>query len=425
MDETKEKQSLKAIEDFFLSSHDFNGLPFSDILSIFENDLARCRMTLKKLVNEKKISIVFGDIHPNPHIKAFDDEPIEQQNKKIELDKLFHACIYPAEGHLSHKIKIGDYGDEIYKFRMATGEPQLRMVAFDTSVLEHYRNDPRYVYHTDQFVGMISIRNEYYDKGVMKKSDEALIQSFGYCFNDELDRGVGVCLRYLADLSAEHQKVWKAKELTGSYEWHPVYYQTQICGRWPEGIGIFSAILKEMALINEMCRAIKGVALFNNTFGQPAEVPEFEFLLRPTSKELNNFMMLLDKLLSENINKDFFRDDVELQEEVGKEDGKVEVRQKGTIRLLEEYLKDHFKTPDETFMPAVVGTLKEIRKRRQPQAHSIRDNIFDKAILKQQRLILQDAYNAVSGLRQAFSCHPAAKTIVVDEDLLAGRIWNR
>lgn len=40
-------------------------------------------------------------------------------------------------------------------------------------------------------------------------------------------------------------------------------------------------------------------------------------------------------MLSDNISKDFFKDDTDLEEERERADGKVEVRQKGTLTLLE------------------------------------------------------------------------------------------
>ncbi|MBL2669435.1 AAA family ATPase, partial [Klebsiella pneumoniae] len=59
---------------------------------------------------------------------------------------------------------------------------------------------------------------------------------------------------------------------------------------------------------------------------------EFGFLLRPTLSEFNNFMLLLDKMMSDNINKKFFEGDVELEIEKEREDGKIVVRPKGTIQ---------------------------------------------------------------------------------------------
>ena len=50
---------------------------------------------------------------------------------------------------------------------------------------------------------------------------------------------------------------------------------------------------------------------------------EFGFLLRPTDSEFNDFILLLDKMMSDNINKRFFENDVDLETEEERDDGKI------------------------------------------------------------------------------------------------------
>src|ERR1035437_4194694 len=71
-------------------------------------------------------------------------------------------------------------------------------------------------------------------------------------------------------------------------------------------------------------------------------VKAFTFLIRPTAQEFYNFVHLLDKALSDNINKKFFESDMPVEEDIHRADGKVEVRQIGTIRLLEQWLAEHW-----------------------------------------------------------------------------------
>ena len=49
-------------------------------------------------------------------------------------------------------------------------------------------------------------------------------------------------------------------------------------------------------------------ALFRNDFGRYAEERpiDFAFMVRPTLRELNAFVLTLDKLLSDNIDPKFF-----------------------------------------------------------------------------------------------------------------------
>ena len=78
---------------------------------------------------------------------------------------------------------------------LAQGAAQLEFRAFDLSVLEFYRNDPRYHYTTDDIHGSISVRQEH---SGLRDSDQVFLQTFGYCYDEDVNRAVAVFLRYLA-----------------------------------------------------------------------------------------------------------------------------------------------------------------------------------------------------------------------------------
>ena len=44
-------------------------------------------------------------------------------------------------------------------------------------------NDPRYLYGYDDIHGHISIHSDYYDIDKIRKSDQILLESFGFCFD--------------------------------------------------------------------------------------------------------------------------------------------------------------------------------------------------------------------------------------------------
>ena len=73
----------------------------------------------------------------------------------------------------------------------------------------------------------------------MTESDQVFLQTFGFCYDANLNRAVAVFVHYLSDLTPEHQQIWKAKELTGEYTLHPDYYRNSILGQWDEKISIF------------------------------------------------------------------------------------------------------------------------------------------------------------------------------------------
>ncbi len=103
------------------------------------------RRALRALVREGKVSIVFGDRHPNAHIKAFPSEPVAEQLSKLDSNAFEpqHVCAYPTEAHMVTVIGPTDYADRPFTRRWALGTPQLDFESFDLSVLEYYRN-PRY-----------------------------------------------------------------------------------------------------------------------------------------------------------------------------------------------------------------------------------------------------------------------------------------
>ncbi len=137
---------LTKITEFYLVSHDFNGFLLFNATKEFKIEEGELKNTLIALILDKKISLVFGDIFPNPHIKAFNEEPENVQIDKLKRLNLDYVCIYPSCSHLKVIIDTAKYQDRPFTLRLALGEPQLSFISFDLSVLEFYRNDPRYYY---------------------------------------------------------------------------------------------------------------------------------------------------------------------------------------------------------------------------------------------------------------------------------------
>ena len=76
-DGTTRQVLLDQVTDFYLNSSDFNGLPGTDLIERFDSDgLLR---NLIELIEQEKVSVVFGNVHPNPHIRALMDIPKEDQ----------------------------------------------------------------------------------------------------------------------------------------------------------------------------------------------------------------------------------------------------------------------------------------------------------------------------------------------------------
>jgi hypothetical protein len=422
----KEDKIVETIAKFYLESGDFNGYPVYLLKKEFRLSDTESKDLIRDLVRSRRIDAVFGNIHPNPHIKAFSNISTEDQLRFLdEIEFSEHFCLYPNSVILSALPEAKQFDHAPYEKELVLGAGQLDFRVFDLSVLEYYRNDPRYYYETDFINGHISIRDEHFKSDSMPEHDQVLLETFGFAYDDDLNRAVAVFLRYLSKLSPEHQKIWAAKALKGNYKLHPDYYRNSILGDWGTSISIFDAFTQELALINEMAALIGKASLFKESYTK--ERPkEFGFLLRPTLAEFNGFVLLLDKMMSDNINKEFFADDLSLEEEEEREDGKTVVRQKGTITLLEEWIRRYFRPADPRPLDQMYTAFRKVRKLRQKPAHAVNENVFDLKYFQDQRQLVIEAYDAVRTLRLILANHRSVKRNppTIGEHLYKGEIWD-
>jgi hypothetical protein len=151
---------------------------------------------------------------------------------------------------------------------------------------------------------------------------------------------------------------------------------------------------------------------------------DFGFLIRPTLKEFNSFVHLLDKVISENINKDFFQTDIPYQTETRRVDGKITVQEKGTIALLKEWLDKEVFLQDPKPAEKMILTFQKIRRMRMKPAHKVDEDKFEQEYFKKQRELMIEAYSAIRTLRLIFANHPKTKSYKVPEWLFKGEIWT-
>jgi hypothetical protein len=397
-------QLLAAITTKYLSSEEFNGLPLRAV------DLPRNELNslLRDLVETEAISLNFATYHPNPHIKAFPPDPVPDQMEKLEaLDDLTHLTAYPEPAHLEQVVNPDDYAGRPFTLALALGCGELVPKLFELSVLEFYRNDPRYFYETDDTSGRISVSNEFYESEHLQESDRVFLETFGFGYNEDFQRAVCAFLRYLGRLTPEHQQIWAAKELGEGYFMHPAYHASALLGEFPDKVSIFQAFTEELDQLQKMSQGASLPPLVRRSFAEAEKPANFGFLIRPTLKELQDFHGTLDKMMSENLNQTFFKAlGIPLERNVPRSDGKIEVQRKGTITLLQEWM-DRFRTDDRAGIVRMIETFKEVRRLRQRPAHAADDNRFDLAYYQQQRELVQRAYVAVRMLRLVLTNHPA------------------
>lgn len=172
---------LKVIADYYLCSRNYNGLPVRALVERI--DLSHMRDLVTPLLEADLISVMFGDYHSTPHIKALPPEPVAEQLEKLLTAQFQNACLYPTPRHLCFVLDESKFACRPFEFCLARGEPQLAHKGFELALLEAYRNDPRYHYTYGDFGGRICISDEFFETNRIRESDQISLQSFGFCFD--------------------------------------------------------------------------------------------------------------------------------------------------------------------------------------------------------------------------------------------------
>ena len=414
---------LNEIFKHYTHSTEFNGYPIRNIIPLFKIDKKETYEIISELINENKITLNFGDIHPNAHIKAYPGEHKDTQLKKLQIHSSDHICAYPAPEYLINILDPNINNEKPFTKELIFGEAQLSFRVFDLSILEFYRNDPRYSYFNDDISGSVSVRNKFYENNLMKESDKVLLESFGFAHDKEGNRYVAVLLRYLCRLSPEHQNIWNSKLLKGEFKLHPDY-QNIIVGSWDRGMSVFEATLEEIHHINNICKLIGRPKFFNKEFMKENRPKEFGFLLRPTLKDYDNFILLLNKMIPDNINENFFQNEIKKEVETIRRDKKIIVNKKRSVKLLDEWLDKLFHKKSEKPHKDFIKDFKELNRYRQNPAHAIDEDEFEMKYFRDQTKLMESIYRGVQAVRIILSSHPKAKDYMIPNDLDERNIWK-
>lgn len=429
MDNNLKEKILLVIYDFFVSSNDFNGLPLRGVSKKFNIDYSESIDYVIDLVKTGKVSIQSST---NPHIIGWyhdivwQSEVLEQAKtikehpvftfgnlQVMEEDSEYPICLYPSKSYLKEHRDVSDLIESPYTKQLALGEPQLDFHFFEIDVLERYFNDPRYRFDFQDYSGAISCETDENGNTILEEKDQTFLETFGLGFDENERRVAVVFTRYLKDLPSAHQLYWHTKEIFSDCKVLKEYYENAINGEFTNSISIFSAFIEELNCLYDITEFIFGISLLKTKFEGEKRPKEMTFFFLPTSKNYENFVHLLDKMLSDNINKKFFNGKIEEYELVPLENNLVERRLKGTLKMLEEWFGNNFKAKNTESFTNIFRYLKEIRKERQHPAHCISKNTYDEKYVELQKEMIEKAYEAVRALRTAFQNHPKAKSFEI------------
>lgn len=405
------EEILQATIRQYLGSGDFNGWGAFHLNSPEETQ------AVIELIEARLVDLITDEDDVNIHIKRRPPQSSAVQIERLRrLGATVDGCLYPTSEALRLNGVVHDAALP-YTSALREGAAQLDFRAFRLDVLERYRNDPRYRYDVDDIHGTV------YREHADAQHDE--FHQFGFCFDREVNRYVAVFLRYLHDFSPEQQQSWRHFEVDVDTHLHPDFYRTSILGEFPERVSVFDAFLKEKRIINEMAVRMEKVELFRSSYDAYQRPAGFGFLIRPTKAEFSSFCLQLDQLMSDDLNREFFRGDIELEERGRMDNGREIVQPKGTIRLLDEWIDRSFRTDEEDFKRDLMTGFRDVRRARQRPAHLVEDNIFDQTYYQQQRDLIRSAYKSVRTLRQCLANHPRCRNVEVPDWLYKGQIWTR
>lgn len=415
-----ERQLLEHIAKKYLDSRDFNGLAAGPIINSLAEFPVDIESVLTELVAEGAIYANFGHEMTNPYIMGFPHQSAADNLAEVQKrGGVRSAVLYPTRDTLAAMCAGDHYPGAPYSAALALGHAQLESVFFQADVLGKYRDDPRYDYTLD-------IGGEI--RALEGTPLNTYLTTFSIGFDADMNNDdivVGVPLRYLHDLSPSEQAYWKSFEHERQ-DWvlHPDWVRPHLMGEFPERVSPYTAVLMEMQLVNDICGAIGYPSLYRNLYDGPSRPTDYGYLIRPTGRELSNFIEQLNKLLIDNLNKKFFvRTQVALTEERQDGAGNTYQGERGTMNMLVEWMENTVTHDPGGMVPSAVRILKDIRKARSKTAHKLYENNYDPSVWADQRRYVVEAYLAVRSIRQLLASHPKAASVRVPDELDEPRVW--
>ena len=353
------------------------------------------------LVKAGRLSIA-SPSQTNPFIKMFDFSVEEQLEGIEERDKAF-KCVYPTAESVEDQIDTSIYDDAPFTKMMVLATPSLLAFPFRLDVLDSFERDPRYRFRFYDFGGNIGVTDEYHAR--IDESDRVELR-FGVGYDDGDNRVVAVYLYQLARLAGKQQRIWKEYLVYRNCRMSEEFFVTSILGKFASAISVYEAIIAEQVEINRLFKNIGRPPLFRETY-QDNRPRRFSFFMKPTEANYNEFVHLLDKMLSENIDFAAFGAGVARQERVEINENSFEVRQRGSLSMLEEWITSQFPALPNTETSAIMEPLKKVRTLRQKPAHAILEDKYDDQFYALQDELVWKVYSALKRFRRLLVCHPS------------------
>lgn len=152
---------------------------------------------------------------------------------------------------------------------------------------------------------------------------------------------------------------------------------------------------------------------------QYEEKPEnFGFLILPTLREYESFCHTLDRMMSENINEEFFDGEInQFDLRNGQELDKIR-----GITKLDIWITKSFDIVEPNRKMEMIKTFRDVRELRSKPAHIHLKNEWSLSYYHFQRKLIYRAYTAIRTLRLILAIHPDCDDVKVSDWLYKGQI---
>lgn len=402
------EKALDLVLNRYLESGDFNGFCAAGFVSAPEVTENMARSLVGTLFDTEKIIIRFSG---NPHIKAFLEVPTRDgQQKAISGYPLSQLCLYPAPEILQNRADVSAYHNRPYTKALILGCGQLDRCFFKSEVLERYTRNPLYNVEDDGTSGKISTKSELIDSNHCDREDEVFL-SFGHGYSEDENRHrlVVAFPRYLHNLSPRHQLHWNSYRVSSGLV-DQDFIARSYQGEFTDNISVYDAILRQLLEINALCAMIGESRLFKNAFDGGVTDPNYGPMKRPSLRAFREFTITLRKVVLDNMNMDFFKERLKINEEGRDKDGKKITKTKSVVRLLGEWFTAiRYRPATDEVIPSILDPFKNLNKTRNAEAHSIYKDELDNKWIEEHKKMITSVYHALDGVRTILSTHPKAK----------------
>ena len=395
------KLLLAEVRDRYLNSGDFNGF----YLAGRGTDSVVVGAAVE-LLDHGLIQVVGENDYMNIHIRPWPSRrTVDAQRDELRAlaPEMYGVCLYPTAAGMQSVRMPKRFKDSPYSLEMARGHSTLELTFFSADVLEPYRNDPRFHFDYSDFGVNMGIGDDaYLDEGEPQR-DKFGLSHIGFAYDlsgfdpDDPDspivRRVAAFYGDLADITPEHQQRWRTYEVPrDGLHPHPVWWGTQM-GHWPDGLGPFDRLFYELENISELFERVWGKPLLT-TVKRPSE---FGWILRPSQREWDEFIVQLDKVLSENLSHASFDAASVLKHDRSGNN-------MGTLSRLESFMVSNRVAADRA--KEVLRPLRSVRSAHQKPAHALRKNVTDKTFVHRQVDLLHDVNESLLAMRYWLASHP-------------------